>query len=258
MPARHGLAIDAQRLGRGDRIPDADYVSGLVVMGRPFGACEEEMNRLHRRYCQSEHWKRVTHNEVLPWALDGIDLGDDVLEVGPGPGVTTDWLRHRVKRVDCLEIDAAQAGILQRRLAETNVKVRCGDATAMPYRDCQFSAVVSFTMMHHIPTPRLQDRFFADSFRVLSPGGIFAGVDSLPSLLMRLFHFGDTMTLVAPDTLISRLVSAGFTEAHVEAGSNRFRFSARRPKDPESRKQRHLFTAAGALSPAGDSSSHQR
>jgi hypothetical protein len=32
----------------------------------------------------------VRTTEHLPWALGGTDLGDDVLEVGPGYGATTD------------------------------------------------------------------------------------------------------------------------------------------------------------------------
>jgi SAM-dependent methyltransferase len=186
------------------------------------------MNRLHRWYCQSDHWRQSVQSEILPWALHGINLGDAVLEAGPGPGVTTDWLRHRVKQLDALEIDSKLSNSLQRRFAKTNVIVQCGDATHMPYDDCRFSAVVSFTMLHHIPTPELQDRFFQEACRTLKPGGIFAGVDSLPSVLMRLFHLGDTMTLVSPDTLASRLLSAGFTEPQIHIGSGRFRFSARR------------------------------
>jgi SAM-dependent methyltransferase len=98
----------------------------------------------------------------------------------------------------------------------------------MPYDDCRFSAVVSFTMLHHIPTPALQDRFFQEAWRTLKPGGIFAGVDSLPSVLMHLFHLGDTMMLISPDTLASRLLSAVFTEPQIHIGSGRFRFSSRR------------------------------
>src|SRR5215831_6894925 len=162
------------------------------------------MNRLHTWYCQSDHWTWKTQSEVLPWALGGINLGDSVLEVGPGLGATTDWLRHRTKQLDALEIDPALADSLQQRFAATNVNVRCGDATKMPYQDGGFSAVLTFTMMHHIPTHGLQDRFFREAFRSLKPGGIFAGVDSLPSVLMRLFHLGDTMTLVSPHTLASR------------------------------------------------------
>lgn len=187
------------------------------------------MNRLHRWYCKSGHWKRTVTDQILPWALDGINMGESVLEVGPGPGATTDWLRHRVNRVECLEIDPVLADALQRRFAGTNVSVRCGDATAMLYEDCCFTSVVSFTMLHHIPTSELQDRFFREAHRVLRPGGIFAGVDSLPSILMSIFHIRDTLTLVAPDTLASRLISAGFIDSRVEIGSGRFRFFARRP-----------------------------
>lgn len=191
------------------------------------------MNRLHRWYCKSDHWKHTVTNGILPWALEGINLGESVLEVGPGPGVTTEWLRHRSDHIDCLEIDPILANTLQSRFSATNVTVQCGDATAMPYADRYFSSVVSFTMLHHISSPELQNRFFREANRVLRPGGILAGVDSLPSLLMSVFHIQDTLMLVPPETLVSRLTSAGFTDVHVDIASDRFRFSARRPVDPE-------------------------
>ena len=204
------------------------------------------MNRLHRWYCQTNHWKRTVSYEIIPWALEGISLGKSILEIGPGPGVTTDWLRHLVDRMECLEIDPALADALQRRLSAANVTVRCGDATAMPYPDSRFSSVVSFTMLHHIPTPELQDRLFREAFRVLQPGGIFAGVDSLPSLLMSVFHIQDTLTLIAPEALAQRLTSAGFSDAHVEIGVGRFRFSARRPVDAAIRAPKNSLAPAGS------------
>jgi hypothetical protein len=51
------------------------------------------MNRLHRWYCRSSHWKKTLENEVLPEVLSGVNLGDEVLELGPGPGLATDWLQ---------------------------------------------------------------------------------------------------------------------------------------------------------------------
>jgi SAM-dependent methyltransferase len=102
--------------------------------------------------------------------------------------MTTDCLRNRVKNIECLEIDPALANSLGHRLLNSNVHVQQGDATAMPYSDCLFSAVVSFTMLHHVPSLALQNQLFAEVYRVLRPGGVFAGVDSLPSTLMRIIH----------------------------------------------------------------------
>ena len=113
--------------------------------------------------------------------------------------------------------------------AGTNVRVQCGDATAMPYGDRTFSGAVAFTMLHHVPSRELQDRVFAEVCRVLRPGGIFAGTDSMPSFLMRISHIRDTLVLVDPKTLPARLEAAGFEEIMVEEGDGRFRFSARRP-----------------------------
>ena len=186
------------------------------------------MNRFHRWYCQSSQWKQVLENKILPWSLGGVDLGDEVLEVGPGPGLTTDWLRRQTKTITSIEVDSELADTLNRRLAGTNASVQCGDATAMPFGDRTFSGAVAFTMLHHVPSQELQDRVFAEVYRVLKPGGIFAGTDSMPSFLMRIFHIRDTLVLVDPKTLPARLEAAGFEEIKVEEGDGRFRFSARR------------------------------
>lgn len=43
------------------------------------------MNIFHRRLCRSAKWKRKLSETILPFALDGVELGDNVLEIGPGP-----------------------------------------------------------------------------------------------------------------------------------------------------------------------------
>lgn len=189
------------------------------------------MNRLHQWYCRSSRWKKRLETEILPWSLKDIELGDDVLEVGPGPGLTTDWLRHRCIKLTCLELDPELATALGRRTATSGIRVDCGDATAMPYRDCSFSSVVLFTMLHHVPSDALQNQVFAEAYRVLRPGGTFAGTDSLQSLLMRLFHIGDTMVPISPVKLPGLLASAGFGKAAIETRGRQFRFCAQRPCD---------------------------
>jgi SAM-dependent methyltransferase len=186
------------------------------------------MNRLHRWYCRSSQWKKKLDYDILPWALNGVPLGDEVLEVGPGPGLTTDWLSHRAKSVTCIEVDRAFASALTSRTGNTNITVLRGDATAMSLPDQVFSGAVCFTVLHHLPSPALQDRLFAEMFRVLRPGGVLAGTDSMQSLLMRIFHIGDTMVLVDPASLPPRLESAGFCDVKIEIAAGRFRFFARR------------------------------
>jgi len=186
------------------------------------------VNRLHRWYCRSNRWKKKLETEILPWTLAGVELGDQVLEVGPGPGLTTDWLRQHCTGLTCLELDQDLARSLEQRTTQNSIRVDCGDATSMPYRECSFSSVVLFTILHHVPSAMLQNRVFAEAYRVLRPGGTFSGVDSMPSWLMKIFHIRETMTLVDPAGLHARLESAGFRQISVEVGSGRFRFSAQR------------------------------
>jgi SAM-dependent methyltransferase len=151
-----------------------------------------------------------------------------VLELGPGPGLTTDLLRLTAPRLTTIEVDAKLAESLGNRLTGSNVDVVTGDATAMPFPDEQFSGGVSFTMLHHVPSPALQDKLFREVWRVLKPGGVFVGSDSRQSLLMRVIHIGDTLATVDPDAVASRLEAAGFGVWEVEKNSNAFRFHARK------------------------------
>jgi ubiquinone/menaquinone biosynthesis C-methylase UbiE len=186
------------------------------------------MNRLHRWICRSGLWKKFLQNEMLPWALKEVDLGQNVLEIGPGPGLTTDLLRSRFDRITALEVDPALADSLKRRMSDTNVTVIQGDASAMPFEDATFSGAVAFTMLHHVPSSALQDRLLHDVYRVLKPGGMFVGTDSVWSPVLWLIHISDTLVPVDTRTFKDRLEGAGFTDVQIELGRKRFRFSARR------------------------------
>jgi SAM-dependent methyltransferase len=194
--------------------------------GRQSKCKEHCMNWFHRQVCRSERWRRRLEKDLLPWALEGVELRDDVLEIGPGPGLTTELLRSRTQRLTALEIDAAAAIALERRLTGTGVRVVHGDGAAMPFADGSFSGVVSFTMLHHVPTMAMQDRLLAEARRVLRPGGVFAGFDGIGSFLFRLIHLGDTYNPVDPRTLGQRLEGAGFTNVAIEIVRGGFRFRA--------------------------------
>jgi hypothetical protein len=42
------------------------------------------MNRIHIRLCSSDKWAKEVRERLLPWALRKVELGPDVLEIGPG------------------------------------------------------------------------------------------------------------------------------------------------------------------------------
>ena len=46
------------------------------------------MNLLHQRRCSSAGWADMVRDDLLPWALADVELGDQTLEIGPGYGAT--------------------------------------------------------------------------------------------------------------------------------------------------------------------------
>lgn len=167
-------------------------------------------------------------SRILPWACESIRLGGNVLELGPGYGITTEWLAGRGGRISAVEVDPTLADRLRAKFAD-RVDVRTGSATDLPFLDATFDAVVCFTMLHHLPSMRHQDQLFAEAARVLRPGGAFAGSDSTASVPFRLLHVGDTMNVIDPRTLPDRLQDVGLVDAKVDLSGNSQRFRADRP-----------------------------
>ena len=151
------------------------------------------MNKNHEA-CGGEEWRALMRDTILPRALAGIDLGEDVLEVGPGYGATTDVLAASVPRLTAVEIDSELAAMLTERFAGNSL---------------------SFTMLHHVPTRELQDRVFAEAARVLRSGAPLVASDSTASPEMEEHHVGDTYNPIDPGEVAPRLEAAGFLDVQV-------------------------------------------
>jgi SAM-dependent methyltransferase len=182
------------------------------------------MNRTRLEYLASSEWADALQTDLLPWLESTIQLGDDVLEIGPGPGLTTELLRHRVAAFTAVEIDADLAADLKVRLADTNGEVIWGDGTELPLPDDRFSAATCFAMLHHMPSEAAQDQLFGELHRVLRSGGCFVATDSLDTDRIRQAHIDDTFVPLDPATLESRLRAAGFGDITlVQSGEYRER-----------------------------------
>lgn len=178
------------------------------------------MNQQHLDILTTDEWRQTLEARALPFAFGpfGPDaLGGDVLEIGPGPGMTTDLLRARVPRLTSIELDPVLAGALQGRMDGTNVTVVEGDATAMPFEDDRFTGAVTFTMLHHVPTGELQDAMFREVARVVRPGGLFVANDGVARDELAALHHDDIYNPVDPATLAARLTAAGFRDVDIEA-----------------------------------------
>src|SRR6267143_7111574 len=106
---------------------------------------------------------------VLGAIVDAADLSsdDDVLEVGPGPGVLTDALASRVRSVTAIEVDPRMVALLEETLAgHKNVRVVQADALKVDLLGSGARPITRIVanLPYQITTPLLE-RFLADDRR---------------------------------------------------------------------------------------------
>lgn len=198
------------------------------------------MNRLHRWYCRTGHWRETIARDLLDWTLAGGALGDHLLELGAGPGTVTAHLRGKVERLTAIDVDATSLRELRGRRFTTGerpegdgptggvpVQPVLADAGALPFAPQAFSSAAAFVMLHHLDGPARQRGMLDEVRRVLRPGGLFVGCDTVWTLGLWLFHLGDVFAPVSPDRMASALGAAGFVDVSVSTAGRYLRWRAR-------------------------------
>ncbi len=187
------------------------------------------MNVAHNLLCSSRWWHHRVRTKLVPWGIADLELGDDVLEIGPGFGATTRVLTRLPGMLTVVEQNRDYCTRL-RGTFDDRVSVVHGDATSLPFQAGRFSAALCFTMLHHVPSREQQDRVLAEVARVLRPGGWFAGTDSVGTgMLFKLIHVGDTLVTIDPAQMPARLTAAGLATPRVDRIERSFRFRAHKP-----------------------------
>ena len=127
---------------------------------------------------EADEYDRMDHSEVnRRFVGDFLAVhrgGWKVLDVGTGTALIPIELCRREKRAIVIAVDAAEH--MLRRGAENvagaglvgRVHLELVDAKGLPYDDRSFPAVISNSIVHHIPDPR---HVISEMLRVLAPGG---------------------------------------------------------------------------------------
>jgi ubiquinone/menaquinone biosynthesis C-methylase UbiE len=164
---------------------------------------------------RSAPWRLFAGRIVLPWALQGFELRGEVLEIGCGSGAMAAEVLHGFPnvRLTATDYDESMVQVAERRLSEFGPRaiVRQADATALPFPNASFDAVVSFIMLHHVLK---WEQAFAEAARVLRPGGRLVGYDLLGDGAGRfLFGHERNTRLMRSAELRQVLVDLTFDEA---------------------------------------------
>jgi ubiquinone/menaquinone biosynthesis C-methylase UbiE len=127
---------------------------------------------------EADEYDRMDHSEVnRRFVADFLAVhqaGWKVLDVGTGTALIPIELCRQEKRALVIAVDAAEHTL--RRAAENvagaglvgRIHLELVDAKGLPYDDRSFPAVISNSIVHHIPDPR---HVLSEMLRVLAPGG---------------------------------------------------------------------------------------
>jgi ubiquinone/menaquinone biosynthesis C-methylase UbiE len=150
------------------------------------------MVRAARWVCTSAPYGLLASRAVLPWAMRGVRLDGQVLEIGCGSGAMAARIlrQHRGVALVVTDLDAGMIAAARTRLAAFGGRVTAeyADAADLPFDDGSFDVVLSFAMLHHVGN---WEHAVAEALRVLRPGGRFVGYDALNGPLVRLLHWGE-------------------------------------------------------------------
>jgi SAM-dependent methyltransferase len=142
------------------------------------------------------------------WERFSFPLGPttNVLDIGPGKGLYSKWLRGHDCRVSCLDIDPS----LEDLYRDLGCYFKTADLRRepLPFGDAHFDLIWCSHVIEHLRKPL---EFLEECKRVLKPGGHL--ILRTPNIRSFQFAFWDDPTHVSPFTLTSLskiLVLAGF------------------------------------------------
>lgn len=160
------------------------------------------------------------NNDLNSFVMDMLELQskDRVLEIGFGTGklinqmaaITTEGV---VEGIDFSEVMLKHAGTVNKHhISHGKVRLQRGECKTLPYENESFNKLCSINTLYFWKDP---DKYFAEMFRVLKPGGIIA-IGFRDDKQMRSLNLsGDIFTTYSQSEVISLLTNTGFSDSRV-------------------------------------------
>ncbi len=105
--------------------------------------------------------------------IDEVKPKTKVLDIGCGNALTLPFVLEKGAFYFGLDISKKLIEIAEEKYAkevkEEKAKFIAGQATALPFRNKEFDFVISFAVLHHIPSEELRKKFFEEIKRVSKP-----------------------------------------------------------------------------------------
>ena len=103
--------------------------------------------------------------ERIPTRIRGME----VLEIATGPGLLAKHVAHAARRMIATDYSTGMIAEARKGECPENLTFEVADATALPYPDDAFDAVLIANALHVMPDP---EKALSEIDRVLRPGGL--------------------------------------------------------------------------------------
>jgi len=180
------------------------------------GKFEEKLGRLEnykaiRDYLPDDHSNRQSLNSYIQQVSKQFTNSINILDLGCGEGYSNDIFKRMIPIANWHGVDIEDSPEVRKRTIKHEA-IKFFNGVNLPYPNNYFDLIYCNQVLEHVRYP---DELIAEAFRVLKPGGLFAGTVSYlePFHSYSIFNF-------TPYGIVRVFSDAGFKIEEIRPGSD--------------------------------------